>query len=572
MRFCKNFFVKLFFVLFFSVFFCIIELYILMPIFISRNVIFNFGNISINISYKLRNIWSMLKNVYIITSFVSFFIICNSIFSFLKLMFKKFKNKSSISEKNVEKNINQLCLYLGKNSKNLSIYIPIHGLYQNVLVTGSIGSGKTSSLLYPLTSQLLELNFSNKYNCAFLILDVKGNYHKFVEKVCMNFFNLNSLFVISLKGSISYNPLHKPNLKPHVLANRLKNILLLFSPEQSESYWIDKAEQLLTEAIKLCRLYNKGYVTFIELHKLIMSKAYYQEKISYLKSIFYKNLLSNVQISDLLSCISFFEEEFFSLDDRTQSILKSEISRITNIFVSDSDIQKIFCPSLENISFPGFDYILKNHKIVVLDMNLSEYSNLSKIIAAYLKIDFQSEILMQLSKSGTVYPSCFICDEYHEYVTQNDSAFFSQSREAKSINIVATQSYSSLLSSIKDMNTTKVLIQNLVNKFWFRTDDSFTIEEIIKQTGKEEKKLLSKTISENARQTNYNFIFNSLLSKDSNISESYNTSIQKDFIFDSNFFSRELDTFNCLAFISTGYSILPLEKLYLQPYFLKERT
>ena len=62
------------------------------------------------------------------------------------------------------------------------------------------------------------------------------------------------------------------------------------------------------------------------------------------------------------------------------------------------------------------------------------------------------------------------------------------------------------------------------------------------------------------------------LSKDSNISESYNTSFQKDFIFDSNFFSRDLETFTCLAFISNGHSILPLEKLILTPYFFKERN
>ena len=308
------------------------------------------------------------------------------------------------------------------------------------------------------------------------------------------------------------------------------------------------------------------------LHKLITSKDYYKEKIEFLKSSFLKNNLTENEISSLLSCINFFENEFFSLDDRTISILKSEISRITNIFVSDKDIERTFCPEKNNISFPGFDYILKYHKIVVLDMNISEYNNLAKIIAAYLKIDFQSEILMQLSKNDSVHPSCFICDEYHEYVTQNDASFFAQSREAKSINIVATQSYSSLLASIGNSDNTKVLIQNLINKFWFRTDDSFTIEEIMKQTGKEEKQFSSKTISENARQTNYNFMFNSLLSKDSNISESFSTSIQKDFVFDSNFFSRELETFTCLAFISNGFSILPVEKLKLTPYFSKERT
>ena len=214
----------------------------------------------------------------------------------------------------------------------------------SVLITGSIGSGKTSSLLYPLTEQLLNLNFSNKYKSAFLILDVKGNYHKFVKSVCQKYYHLSDLFIISLNGSVTYNPLDKPNLKPYVLANRLKSILLLFSPDQTESFWLDKAEQALTEAIKLCRIYNNNYVTFTELHKLIMSKSYYQEKIDLLKNSFYENSLNSSNISDLFTCISFFEDEFFSLDDRTQSIIKSEISRITNVFISDEDISRVFCP------------------------------------------------------------------------------------------------------------------------------------------------------------------------------------------------------------------------------------
>ena len=93
----------------------------------------------------------------------------------------------------------------------------------------------------------------------------------------------NDLIVLSLGGNYRYNPLHKPNLKPSVLANRLKTILLLFSPENSESYWLDKVEQILTECIKLCRLYNNGYVTFEEIHNLISRENYYLKKIDFFK-------------------------------------------------------------------------------------------------------------------------------------------------------------------------------------------------------------------------------------------------------------------------------------------------
>ena len=114
-------------------------------------------------------------------------------------------------------------------------------------------------------------------------------------------------------------------------------------------------------------------------------------------------------------------------------------------------------------------------------MNLAEFKNLSKIIAAYLKLDFQSEVLSQLSKSNNSNPTIFMCDEYHEYVTLSDADFFAQSRESKCINIVSTQSYSSVLNTLQNEASVKVIVQNLVNKLWFRTDDIFTIEELFKR-------------------------------------------------------------------------------------------
>ena len=401
-----------------------------------------------------------------------------------------------------------------------------------------------------------------------LILDVKGNFYKAVKKYAKEYDRLDSLIIIELGSNIKYNPLNKPNLKPSVLANRLKTILELFSSNNSDSYWLDKSEQVITEAIKLCRLYNNGYVTFVELHNLINYDDYFQTKIEFLRKAFQSGTLSREKIYDLYSSLNFFENEFRRLDSRTLSIIKSEITRITNTFISDYDVLNTFCPKEDEINFCGFESLIKENKIVVLNMNIAKYKNLSKIIAAYLKLDFQSEVLIQLSNKKSISPTVFMCDEYHEYVTLSDSDFFSQSREAKCINIVATQSYTSLLNTLKDESSVKVILQNLVNKIWLRTDDIFTIESAQKQIGREDKIKYSRNISENAGETNYNYFINSLESKKSNISESISTQIHTDFVYDTNFFTQKLKTFSCLAFLSDGTQILPPCKVDLFPSFL----
>ena len=144
------------------------------------------------------------------------------------------------------------------------------------------------------------------------------------------------------------------------------------------------------------------------------------------------------EIYDLNTSLDFFQKEFYSLDQRTISILKSEITRITNTFVNDYDVFKTFCPLESELNFNGFSEVINSGKIVVLNMNISEYKNLSKIIAAYLKLDFQSDVLMRLANKKNVQPVAFVCDEYSEYATDNDANFFSESREAKCINILPT--------------------------------------------------------------------------------------------------------------------------------------
>lgn len=436
----------------------------------------------INIYPGNEALWSFIKELFIYSQLFSSIIISHYI---LSISFSSI-DKVEKEKKQLSKDNNSLSLLVGKDFNNNPIAIPESGLYQNILITGSIGSGKTSSAMYPFTKQLISYSHGDvNKKIGMLILDVKGNYYNKVLEYAKEYDRTNDIVVIEINGKFNYNPLNKPELKPSIIANQLKTILTLFSPNNSESYWLDKAEEVLSEAIKLCRLYNSNYVTFEEIHKLVTQQDFYLDKVEFMRSQYLNNKLSETEIYNLLSCLNFFNKEFFSLDSRTLNILKSEITRITNCFVSDYDITKTFCPKQSNLNFFGFSDIIHSGKIVVLNMNINEYRNLSKIIAAYLKIDFQTAVMSQLSKgSSPTRITAFISDEYSEYVTANDANFFSQSRESKCINIISTQSYTSLLNTLNNQYSTKVIIHNLVNKIWFRNDDIFTIEDAQKQLRK----------------------------------------------------------------------------------------
>lgn len=498
--------------------------------------------------------WEKIKNYYSIVVVISWILISISFYN--KLSFTSQDDSKSINSTNTA---SDLSLTLGKNKDSLlPVIIPEKGLYQNVLITGTIGTGKTSSAIYPFIHQLL------KHDMGMLILDVKGNLHIKVKEMAKK---LNKkVRVIELSGKETYNPLDKPHLKPSILANRLRTILSLFSNQNAtDTYWMDKVELYLTECIKLCRMYNDNYVTFTELHKLIYDKKYLKEKIEFVKNLFLQNKLNYNQTYDFSTCIDFFQSEFQALDSKVLSIIQSEISRITQLFINDLDVKQTFCPNKEDITFNGFENL--GNDIVVLNMNVAEYRNLAKVMAAYLKLDFQSEILMKLAKKQNISTVAFVCDEYSEYATENDASFFSQSREAKCINIISTQSYTSLLNAVREQNAAKVIIQSLVNKIWFRTDDIFTIEEAQKQLGKEDKIKYSRSLSENAKETKYSYILKTFRSENSNLSESISTQVQHDFVYDINAFSMELKTFEAICFITTGQEILRPQVVRLTPIF-----
>lgn len=86
--------------------------------------------------------------------------------------------------------------------------------------------------------------------------------------------------------------------------------------------------------------------------------------------------------------------------------------------------------------------------------------------------------------------------------------------------------------------------------------------------GKEDKIKVSFGFSENSSDTNSHSIINALSSHKTSSSESINKYSQSDFIFDTNFFTRELETFSCMAFLSTGSHVLSPQKIKLTPYFI----
>lgn len=504
--------------------------------FLSNFLYVKIFNKNIDIASILSNNFIFYKVLYYILSLFLYYYVSWKIYTYLE-------SKKNIKEEKVEGTE----LKIGKSTDNKQVSIKENGIYQNILITGSIGSGKTSSVITNLLDELISKNIYG------VIIDIKGNYINTVNKVARKYGKLDKVCKISLDSDVCYNPLDINNSSSIEIANKMKKVLNIISEKNiSDSFWLDKAESYIRDFITIIKIYN-GYVDFSKLHKIVTNYEYLEEKLEQVKEIILNNKLDDFTLFNVNSAINNIKNEYLRLDDRTINIIRAEITRITDIFVSDYKIFDTFCG---RNSFTDF-----YNKITVLSINYGENKKLAQIISTYLKLDFQSQVL---SKKENFIPMFFICDEFQEYANLEDANFFSLSREFKCISILSIQSYSSLLNRLKDKNSVNVILQNIVNKIWLRNDDNYTISEIIKQLGKTEKELTGVSFSENNQNVRYSLFSNKFKNFKTGLSKTYSINKRIDYKYTEEYFSTYLKNFECACMLSDGDKMYFYDKVILK--------
>ena len=135
-------------VLFISFLLFLIIINIFKPIFSAQELIFPYAVNKFDIVSKFPTYWFYIKLSYCISLFFNLFLAINSIFKFILIKYIH-KSKKTTNKKNCVE-FNDFNLLIGTNYTNQEkIYIAEKGLYQNLLITGTIGSRKNCILYVP---------------------------------------------------------------------------------------------------------------------------------------------------------------------------------------------------------------------------------------------------------------------------------------------------------------------------------------------------------------------------------------------------------------------------------------
>jgi hypothetical protein len=156
--------------------------------------------------------------------------------------------------------------------------VPERGLFTGIAVFGAVGSGKTSSCLYPFAEQILSYKALNKdERIGGLVLEVKGDFCKRVKEILERSGRGEDYIEISLDSEYRYNPLHN-DLDAYALAFSIASLLNNLFGRGKEPFW----QQAYTNLMKFIILLYKvayGYVTLFDVYHCAISPPFLEQRI-----------------------------------------------------------------------------------------------------------------------------------------------------------------------------------------------------------------------------------------------------------------------------------------------------
>jgi len=276
------------------------------------------------------------------------------------------------------------------------------------------------------------------------------------------------------------------------------------------------------------------------------------------------------------------------IETKLRTSIVEGISVFLSLFDDNPKVKRVFCPKRECYDpklnangqygkpLPSFSWLLEQGAVCALNFPVGMNAGLAKAIGVMMKLDFERAVLNRIpqierEKDRYFRQVLFLCDEYQHFATvgesdpTGDEKFFSLSRQAKCIPIVATQSISSLRSSLPG-DSWRTLLQTFRTKIFLCLSDDFSAKIASELCGREDRLKVSYNLSESGHDASVSLLTGKAVSHRANItaSKSYNT--QTDYRFDMKTFT-ELRNAQSVTIAYDGLNPIPPTFCYLKPYY-----
>ena len=284
-----------------------------------------------------------------------------------------------------------------------------------------------------------------------------------------------------------------------------------------------------------------------------------------------------------------FYQDWRRIEPKLRTSIVEGISVFLSLFDDSPAVKRIFCPPKETYDpvanadgrygkpLPPFAELIERGQVCALNFPVSANPGLAKIIGTLMKQDFQRAVLnriprMEREPQRPWRQVLFLCDEYQSFATvgendpSGDEKFFALSRQAKCIPIVATQSISSLRSTLPG-ESWRTLLQTFRTKIFLALSDDFSARTASELCGKEEQLKLNYSFSEHGQDAGVSVLTGRTTAHRATIGASKGYNLQRDFVFEPKIFT-ELKNAQAIVLAYDGLNPQPPTYCYLKPYYL----
>jgi len=444
----------------------------------------------------------------------------------------------------------------------------------NILITGSIGAGKTQGTILTYFDQMLG-TFDPKPSV--LAIDPKGTFAPEAKRIIKARKLSRRCVHLSLGGKVAFNPIYVPNALKDArfmdVAYMIQSAATNFMGRSSGSvFWETHSLTLIRNSLAYCAA-KYGYYTLLDLNETILA-AVGDELPEKIKEILETKTLDEEERFNIMRSYDYFALEFRKLEDKVRTSILATATAFLNQF-QEYQASQIFCPKENDKRLKSLDDVVDKGKILLLDIRSPA---LAKSMGTIIKLLYQQSLLDRLKDKTRGKKVCglLLIDEYQDVVTTSngtsvgDDRFFAKGREANAISIVATQSLTSLQDAIGRDTSAKSLFQCFRTRIAAHSSDLATIHAYQELVGQEEREKVSHSFSELSQDAKKNYMLGGFESNNANISESVSKSLQKESVLTGKEFFA-LTSFECFALIYDGIRT-KFHRLFLKPHFLANKA
>jgi hypothetical protein len=284
-----------------------------------------------------------------------------------------------------------------------------------------------------------------------------------------------------------------------------------------------------------------------------------------------------------------FEDDWMRIEPKLRTSIIEGVSVFLSLFDDNPRVKHTFCPPKDlydptrnpdgrfGTPLPPLGDLIDQGKVLALNFPIAMNPGLARALGTMLKQDFQRAVLNRVHRAGSetapdLRPVLFVCDEYQAFATtgenepSGDEKFFALARQARCIPIVATQSISSLRSTLSG-ESWRTLLQGLRTKIFLTLSDDFSAQMAADLCGKVERLKPGYTITEAGQDARVSLLTGRPAAHRTTVSAAKTYSLQYEYVFQPKVFA-ELQNAQAVVLPYDGLNPQPPTYCYLKPYYL----